>query len=533
MGVAPSQDWGRALLVALAVLGVSMANAAEPDCQRPCAGDRACEITVTECLIRAGRPREAVERLKALVKEHPDVPLYARLLARSYLAEDNEVWAERTLQEALAANPDDCTTRSWLAWLQVSVGDFDLARETLDAPGCPNTDAEKARWLLLRAFMAHNEDDAALATVTVTEVPSAGKLFPEDEHLWRFLRRKRQPGWIDPFMIRGELGAGYTSNASAGSPTDPATSGPSSGIGRLDLYGRLLWPTARRWQPTVDGDIKGHGISASEAGDLSYVGLSIRPGVLLGRDFPRLLVAYKADMLLLNEGEKRDFYEGHRGEMEFETGNMMAFLGGGRRFFVESGRTRWELDGGVGRPWNLSRRLGGLLAVSLRYHDAVGDAYTLVGGTGIAMARVGLGRGAYARLGTSVGVDSYFDSGGTRGQLAHGTDEKRFDVLTKLSADLWSPARSGFRVGLGYEFSWNESTADEDAENYEYDEHRVLLKVRWAFDFDPWAPQVFTPEHHVPLAYGIQADESGVEDERIQDLLRQDESARRGSSCVE
>jgi hypothetical protein len=528
-------DRAALLLVGVAVLTLANARAAERTCATACGSNATCEIEVTDCLIAAGRAREAVDRLKAVVKEHPEVPLFARLLARAYLADNNPFWAERTLQEALSRDPNDCMTRSWLAWVGISTGDLDLAREILAETGCPTTKAEHARWLLLSAFMAHAENDAATATESVGRVPDVGQIFPEDQALWLFLRGARQPAWIEPFSTRFELSTGYTSNARAGSPTDPGTSGPSSGLARMDLFARAAFPPPLQpVRPILEGGLKGHGISASEARDLSYLDLSIRPAIMIGADFPRLLLGYKADLLLLNEEDKRNFYEGHRGEAEVETGVSTFFVGGGYRRFAESGRTRWEIDGGLGRPVRLPFRVGGLAAVSLRYYDAVGDAYDLVGGTALVAVRRALPAGCYARLMTSVGVDDYPSSGGTRGFEAYGTTDKRFDVLTKVATEMWSASWHGLRAGLGYEFAWRVSTADQPYNDYEYNEHRVLLKTRWSFDLNPWTPEVVIEENHVPLDYGLSTNGgASLENERIQDLLRQDEAARRGSSCVE
>ncbi|MFC1655072.1 hypothetical protein ACFL2F_04630, partial [Myxococcota bacterium] len=107
------------------------------------------------------------------------------------------------------------------------------------------------------------------------------------------------------------------------------------------------------------------------------------------------------------------------------------------------------------------------------------------------------------------------------------------DVLTKLSAGLWSPMWMGARLGLNYEFSYRDSTADQ-IDDYDYNEHRLLMKVRWSFDLNPWAPQVVETKGRVALDYGLSEQAgTGMEEERIQDLLRQDEAARRGSSCVD
>ena len=113
-------------------------------------------------------------------------------------------------------------------------------------------------------------------------------------------------------------------------------------------------------------------------------------------------------------------------------------------------------------------------------------------------------------------------------------DTKRFDILTKLSAGLWSPLILGTRFGIGYEYSIRNSSADSESDNYNYTEQRALLKARWVFDINPWAPGVVEPQGHVALDYGLGGDSGGgLDQERIQDLLRQDEAARRGSSCID
>ena len=174
-----------------------------------------------------------------------------------------------------------------------------------------------------------------------------------------------------------------------------------------------------------------------------------------------------------------------------------------------------------------------LAAFSLRYYDAVGDPYDQIGSTGLLVSRINVGAGLVVRLGVTLGVDYYHNSGGELGALAYGTDQKRFDVLTKLSAGLWSPMWMGARAGLSYEFSYRESTADE-LDDYDYNEHRLLIKIRWTIDLNPWAPQVVETKGRVALDYGLSEQAgAGLEEERIQDLLRQDEAARRGSSCVD
>lgn len=511
--------------------------APESTCLRDCGGALACEMDVVDCLLGEERARAAVERLKPLVEEHPDEPGWAALLARAYLADSNPFWAQRTLQQALDRNPGDCGLRARLAWLHIGQGDLDLAREVLDREGCPDDEIQRGRWLLLRAFMADAEEDPEAAAL-VSEAGGVDALYPEDARLHRHLRGKLRPGWIQPLHLSLETELGYTSNAKAGSPTDPSTEGEGSLLGRMDLFGRFVWPLSGSVRPALETGLKGHGLAADEARRLSYLELAARPGVILGAGFPRLLVGYKVDYLVLNQDSeiRRRFYEGHRGELELETEALTAFAGAGRRIFHENGRSRWEFDGGLGVSLAPLDRLRLLLALSLRGYQAVGDPYDLLGATALAVGRLRVGPGLIVRLGLTLSVDGYPNSGGERGKAAYGTDSKRFDLLTKASAGLWSPSWGGLRAGLSYGLSWRDSTVDESnsIENYDYIEHRALFKLRWAFDLNPWAPRVVEPEGHLPIDYGVGAAGGlGMDEERIQDLLRQDEAARRGSSCVD
>jgi hypothetical protein len=67
--------------------------------------------------------------------------------------------------------------------------------------------------------------------------------------------------------------------------------------------------------------------------------------------------------------------------------------------------------------------------------------------------------------------------------------------------------------------------------DYDYHEDRVVFLLRWRFRADPWSPKVVDPAGHVSLPYGLGGEgDGGLAGERIQDLLRQDEEFRRGST---
>ena len=492
-------------------------------CIKPCQDRVSCEIEVADCLIKAGRAREAIDRLKPLAEKHP---AFARLLARAYLADDNSAWAQKTLKKAVARDPGDCQSRSWLAWVHISQGFLDLAKETLEQPGCPAAEADQTRWLLLRAYLARMEEKHEDASGLLRRAEESDLMYTEDEELLSVLRGKADPGWIVPIDLRLDLSAGFTSNAAADSRIDPHSPPDPVGspLGRLEFFGRFVWPLSSIVRPVVEANLWGHGMMSTGARELSYLEASGRTGVIIGRGFPRILVGYRHDGLLLNQGVQ-PYYKGHRLEAELETANLTAFAGGGRRLFNDETRSRIELDGGVGGHFLAGRRMRLLLVGSFRYYLADKDFYDQFGGTGMAVARIDMGSGYYARLGAVGGFDYYPNSAGE-----FGIRGDRFDLLATISAGMWGPSHRGLRLGFTYDISWRDSSADTEYRDYDYVEHRFLVKVSFAFETNPWTPGTAEPEDHVELQYQIgEEDEAGLFEEKIQDLVRQDELFRRGS----
>lgn len=520
------------LSCAFSVCLVSLARASE--CDRHCDGDISCSLDVAACYTEQGRPRDSIELLKPLFTAHPGDTGLATALSGAYLADGNSFWALRTLMIAHEIVPNDCLVRSWIAWVHITQGDFDLAREKLAEPGCPRAPAEVSRWRLLEGFMAKSEEDAESAKRALDEVDEAGTVFSSDKALWSYLDEFYDPNRPDALEWSVELSGGYTSNARAGSPTDPDIEGAPSALGRADIYVRFAPPLPWLVRPAVDGGIKLHGITDPGSRNLSYMELSVRPGVVVGKDSLTVFVGYKPDLLLLAQEGKRIFYEGHRAEIEVEFSRLTLFTGGGRRIFAEGGRTRLELDGGLGTWFTPGQRTRLLFALSGRAQDATGDSYDLLGASALGVGRVALGAGIDLRISAILGYDSYLNSGGERGILAHGIDDERRDWTAKLTGGLWGPSWSGVRLGLGYEFATRSSNAQTESQDYSYMEHRVLAKLKWQAGFDPRTPSIEESVEPMPLDYGVgPAKKGGGDEERIQDLMRQDEAARRGSSCVD
>jgi len=492
-------------------------------CIKPCQDKVSCEIEVADCLLKAGRAREAIARLKPLAEKHPAL---ARLLARAYLADDNPAWAQKTLKEAIARDPGDCQSRSWLAWVHVSQGFLDLAKEALDQPGCPVAEVDQIRWLLLRAYLARMEEKHEDALNLLHQAGGSDLMYPEDEELLSVLRSRVDPSWIVPVDLRLDLSAGFTSNAAADSRIDPYTPPDPVGspLGRLEFFGRFVWPLLPSVRPVFEANLWGQGMMSTGTRELSYLEASGRTGALIGRGFPRILVGYRHDGLLLNQGVQ-PYYKGHRLEAELETANLTAFAGGGRRLFNDETRSRIELDGGAGGHFLAGERMRLLLVGSFRYYLADEDYYDQFGGTGMAVARIDMGSGYSARLGVVGGFDYYPNSAGE-----FGIRGDRLDLLATISTGMWGPAYRGLRLGFVYDLSWRDSSADTELRDYDYTEHRFLVKVALAFELDPWAPKTAKPVDHVGMRYQIgDLDEAGLFEEKIQDLVRQDELFRRGS----
>ena len=197
------------------------------------------------------------------------------------------------------------------------------------------------------------------------------------------------------------------------------------------------------------------------------------------------------------------------------------WAGAGWSLFREQVRTRTELDGGLAVHGAIGRLrlLGG---AALRGHWSAGDAYDLAGGVVLGSATYPVGP-ITARARALVSYDAYLDS---EGYFA--ADSPRHDWLLKGTVEAWSPAWHGLRVGLTYDLSNRFSTAD----TYAYTDHRPMLRLSYSIDWDPWAPSTAqVPQDHVRLPVTAGSQQS-LEDERIQDILRREDAARRGSSCV-
>lgn len=462
------------------------------------------------------------------------------MLAKAYAAQGNIFWVIRVLHDYLAAAPGDCEAKSWLAWLYLGQGDLEGAGELLRT-GCADPEERmNTRFALLRDFLRiQNPPEKGEIRTPEGSREKIKAVFPEDLELYRFNRAYFQPDYLAPFSGRLAVGGGYATNAPMGSPGDPELSeaATDSPLTTLDFWANILFPGLGWVRPKIEFLERGvYFWSKGSDPDnyprqYSYLDSGIKPGIILSRQaYPRFSASYHGDFLLSNRptesGEKTPLflYEGHRGELEFSpAAGFTIFAGAGRRIFNEISRSRWEMDGGLGAGKMFSRSIFLLGAAAFRSYQARGQEYDDIGVTGLLSAAFTLNRGLQIRADVSLGWDDYYNS---RGYYS-GSDRERRDTSFIPKASALVPVGKGWQGGLEYGFSDRRSTIPV----YEYRDHRIILKITWDFSLDPWEPRPASEELHIPLDYGLGTEGQMGISRQIQELLQQNESVRRGSSC--
>ena len=483
-------------------------------------------------LIDDGQAQDAISRLKAAVSQDPDSTALNLLLARAYLVDGNNFWALRTLQRLAQAKPKDCEPSLWIAKIQLGQGLPDEAREILlDAVCAKNSPSAARRSLLLAQLDLHTEKPEE-AREHLASARAAKQLHPEDHALLEQLIGALDPGYLTPISGKLDLMLGWAADARAGSPTDPVLddSNPASPTGRMDLWLRFIVPSGRWLRPSLEAELRALSYSEQVGRDYSYLMLGARPGILLFDATPNLLMAYRFEALLLAGGDRYEdgplwLNNAHRAEFEASLLPALTTFGGaGRRVFREIGRSRTEADLGLGGGVRISERLRLIAALTGRVHRAHRPAYHLWGGSAVLFAILRLPESWKLRAGVVTGVDWYPDSAGAFDPLA--PDTNRRELLLKTSVTGLGPSMGGLQLGLSAEYSQRFSSIRA----YDYQDMRVLFRMVWRFSANPWAPASTSNTDHIPLDHDIV--NSGFE-ERLQDLLRQDEAAQRSSSCVE
>jgi len=453
----------------------------------------------------------------------------ARTKALAYLDEGNRVWAAKTLMERLDAEWGDIQTRSWVVWLLMMDGDLERAGALIAGADIDQPGPMAERFALLRVTLSRLQGDNEQAGAQLREIEEGiRELYPEDVVLLRDLRSTVLGNPGDPIRVRVLFDVGYTTNATESAPQDIGSGQEQAGAPVLGLDAVVqVAPWASPLVRPV-GELRGKAFAplSEQAMGYSYLGLGARGGGELGRaDGFRLRLLYSYELLGIRD--RGWFMIAHRGELELDvvTG-LQVFAGAGRRTYQHLPRTRTEVDAGVAGVlalpggWNLTGIAAG------RIQTARNQAFDDRGFTGLARVKVPLPRDGMIKLRVMFLYDHYPNSADYYGLL-------RWDAMVKVAVGPWTPSFHGFRIGGTYTLAHRESTIESPKDNFTYTDHRFQLQLRWGGSVDPTLPRrADVAEDHLPLPYGFdQGGDSGLD--RVQDLLRQEDSARRGSSCVD
>lgn len=526
--------WALAASAVLALTGApARGEEQEPSAQRQA-------VSAAQVLVQGKQYRAAIE----LVKPHEpqlsssaDARDLTLLLAAAYLGESNALWAIRTLGPRIDASANDCGLRVWLGWAYFQLAELERAREVLDHASCLAPGPESARASLLRSLLATTEGNDRAAAADLGKAWAAKEMYAADRDALLALAERVHPNRIAELSWKLDLREGYTSNALLGAPTDPnsreAISDTASNYSQVTGWFRLSPDLHRFLRPVLEGEVRAFLLDNPKVSALSYLSLTGRLGVLVGTRLPRLLVAWRPEYLHLAGGALDttgpNWYVGsHRAEAELELRPwLLAFAGFGQRDFRPPIRDRYELDGGLGGQAALATRLSMVWAVSARKHWTRFDTYDLWGGTGLVNLLYTFGRGWEPRVGVTLAGDYYPHWNGYL-DLAPSTENRR-DIFVKATLALWSPVISGVRLGVMYEYSHRDSTA----QSFEFSDHRASALVTWSGTAELTRPKVAPSLPLADIPWGLGGADGRLR-ERVQDYLREDErTLQRSCGCRE
>lgn len=529
-----------AVLAATLWTGATVQASVPGHAHEPCP-DEACFLATARASLAADEPGAAVTALKQGLDAFPGSRDIQVLLGVAYQHAGNGFWAIRVLSDRVATHPGDCGARAWLAWVYLEQAALDMAAEALDHDECASgLGPESARFLAVRARLSLSGSDPVSAARDVKAAKALDQAWPGDREALRNLPSRIHPNRLPELTIRAETRYGYTTNALMGSAVDLAGDQKASDLFREDIWLRYVPDTGFLVQPVMEFQTRIVRYLQEDARELSTMDLTGRIGLVVGGpEVPRVTLTYRPDFLLLDRSDIYGsgpvwYFGAHRGDIEVEaTSWLLVMAGAGRRTFREAARTRTEVDLGVGGGIPMKGPVSLLWGLTGRVHRAKRAAYHVYGGTLLARAGFRLPLDFVIRTGLNFSVD-YFPESMDYDRFDTGGDRNRRDLFVKAIFEAWSPplfpAYRGttLKLGLSYEFADRESTAA----NYDYMDHRVLLRLSLSFSGDVDLPGIAPATSVAPLPWEG-GGSGGAFDDRIQDLLRQDEEVMRSSSCVQ
>lgn len=476
---------------------------------------------------------EVLEQLKDATERWPDDEALHVALAMAYHRLDNGMWALRVLGDYRLRRPPACAAQTLEAWLRYRQAELDEATDLLEGHACAGTVPElEARRHLLLAKISEARGDAAGVRRELHAARERTAFYDEDEVLLNQLQSRYDPGWLPPLSWRLSLAAGWTSNGLSGTPVEAEATGTAhSGIGELRLDADWTHDGGGVVRPTVGLGLHAHELSAESARELSYEKLTLRPGLFLGRFAPRLRLGYRGEGLLLRGSDRYEdgplwYTESHGGELELTLGpSYMAYASAGHRTFRERVRTRTEVEEGLIWTRAIGNDVQGALGASGRTYFARHRAYDQVGATLIASLYVELAPACQLRVQSSLSGEVFPSS---EGYFPSAEGRERQELSTHVSTGVWWRVGKGLFAALEAGHNHRNSTADA----YDFREWRGLGRVTWTADWLTLTRRNVRSGEHATLGWSERSSADTSAGPDVRELLRQDESVQRGSSCL-
>lgn len=481
-----------------------------------------------------GHKDQARELLRRMATLQPKSELLALARADAYLNDKNPFWALKVLSEFMAAHPPACASHALAARIHIQQANLDQAEQLLDTPDCEQTQETKLRSLLLQAQIAELRGDRAAAEARVRQATGLSHRYEEDDDQLRRLVAVYDPYRQPAVSWTLDLAGGGTSHGLAGVPVDLVTPPNLSGSALLavELRVRALFSQQTNFRTFADAELKATQLLATPNRSLSTRQPTLRVGLMIGRAQPSLVTAYAYDLVHIQGGDAGVAgpgidSEGHRVEYRLRITPWATAAGSlGGRLFQDSDRTRFESDHGIIANVSLAENVRLMFGASGHVYKAQRRVYDQTGAAGFLGLDVSLQKGFELRETLSLGGDVYPASRGFFDPLHH---EQREDLLMRVGTELWSPETHGLRFGMGYAYTNRNSTASD----FDYADHRALLHVQWQSDSDQMKTRRITKQGRIPLHYDESdsklASQPLVE---VREILKQDETVRRGSSCL-
>lgn len=494
--------------------------------------DPSATIEKAQWLRDRGQGDQAQELLRRVAEQHPDVEAFAVARGQAYLADNNPFWALKVLGEQITRHPPACAARALAARVHIREANLEPAEQILEAPECSQNAETKLRFLLLRGEIAELRGDWRSARDSLLAAVEVRRRYEEDDQRLRRLLAQQDPSRQPALAVSLDLGAGWSSHGAGALPIDLPLGNRRSGsaLVGMDLQTRWIPISGEMLRAVAEAELHLAQYLETPTKALSSRQPLLRVGLSLGRGKTRSYLAYATDWIFLDGGSSfpKDGFA-HSSAHRFETrtqvaGGFMARTSVGYRSFWQSERNRRENEVGLSKTFDLSNQLRFTLGTSSRVYRAKQRAYDQFGATGLVGLDITMPLGFALHETLALSYDVFPRSTGYFGSAT-----PRRDKSIRVGLALSSPEVLGLNFGLHYGYVDRASNATP----YEFADHRTLLTATWQVDSDSLTVKRIPKAGRTPLPYPDDENPNGAKTKaEVIEVIRQDESQRRDSSCM-